>query len=56
MGKWINISNPKNNEDLGLGKSEKAALNLAKESKNDLITDDASAVKTAKTLDINITE
>ena len=47
---WIKIENPKNNLDLGIGKGENAAINLAKEKNDKLIIDDAFAIKIIKSL------
>jgi len=49
---WIKIENPKRNVELGLGKGENSAINLAKEKNDKLIIDDAFAVKAAKGLNI----
>jgi len=49
---WILIKNPKKNVDLGLGKGENAAINLAREKKDKLIIDDAFAIKAVKSLNI----
>ena len=49
---WIKIENPKRNVELGLGKGENSAINLAKEKNDKLIIDDALAVKAAKGLNI----
>ncbi len=51
---WIKIKDPKKNLDLGLGKGENSSINLAIELKDSLITDDLSAVKSAKALGINV--
>ena len=50
---WIEISNVKKNEDFGLGKGENAAINLARERRDELIIDDSMAIKTAAVLGIN---
>jgi len=52
--KWIKIVNPKNDPDLGLGKGENSAINLAKERKDKLIIDDAFAIKVAKAFNIDV--
>lgn len=49
---WIKIENPRENRDLGLGKGENAAINLAKEKKDKLIIDDAFAIKAVRSLNI----
>lgn len=51
---WIKIENPKNNLELGLGKGENSAINLARERKDKLIIDDALGVKAAKAFNIEI--
>ena len=51
---WIRIANPKKNTDLGLGKGENSAINLAKETGDKLIIDDAIAIKAAKTLNVEV--
>jgi hypothetical protein len=49
---WIKIEAPKQNTDLGLGKGENAAINLAKEKKDKILIDDAFAIKAVKSLNI----
>ena len=49
---WIKIENPKENLDLGLGKGENSAINLAKEKREKIIIDDAFAIKAVKSLNI----
>ena len=49
---WIKVKNPRFNPDLGLGKGENAAINLAKEETDSLIIDDAFAIKVAYSLNI----
>lgn len=49
---WIKIENPKRDAELGLGKGENSAINLAKEKKDKLIIDDAFAIKAVKGLNI----
>ena len=51
---WIKIKNPKENIDLGLGKGENSSINLAKELKDSFITDDSSAIKSAKMFGIDV--
>ncbi len=51
---WIKIINPKEDIDLGLGKGENSAINLAKERKDKLIIDDAFAIKVAQAFNIEI--
>ena len=50
---WIKIANPKKDINLGLGKGENSAINLAKERKEKLIIDDAFAIKVAQALGID---
>ena len=52
--KWIKAINPKDDIDLGLGKGENSAINLAKERKDKLIIDDAFAIKVAQAFNIDI--
>jgi len=52
--KLIVIENPKKEIDLGSGKGENAAINLAKEKKEPLIIDDALGIKIAKSLNIDV--
>lgn len=49
---WIKLDNPKENQDLQLGKGENAAINLAREKRDSLIIDDALAIKVAQEFDI----
>jgi len=49
---WIKVENPRENLELGLGKGENAAINLAKEKKDKIIIDDAFAIKAVKSLNI----
>jgi len=51
--KWIIIENPKKDVDLGIGKGENSAINLAQEKNEELIVDDLRAVKIAKSLNVN---
>ena len=51
---WIRIDNPKKEINLGLGKGENSAINLAKEKNDKLIIDDAFAIKAAKAFDIEV--
>ncbi|MBI2664387.1 hypothetical protein HYX10_03525 [Candidatus Woesearchaeota archaeon] len=50
---WIMVANPKQIVELGLGKGENSSLSLAKESNDDLLIDDAAAIRAAKALGIN---
>lgn len=50
---WIRVTNPKQMVELGLGKGENSSLNLAKESDDNLLIDDASAIRAAKALGID---
>lgn len=50
---WIRVANPKQMVELGLGKGENSSLNLAKESDDKLLIDDASAIRAAKALGID---
>ena len=52
---WIRIANPQKNIELGLGKGENSAINLAKETGDKLIIDDALAIKAAKALNVEVT-
>ena len=52
---WLRIANPKKNIELGLGKGENSAINLAKETGDKLIIDDALAIKAAKALNLEVT-
>ena len=49
---WIKIENPKKDAELGLGKGENSAINLAKEKNDKLIIDDAFAIKAVKGLNL----
>ncbi|OGJ19009.1 hypothetical protein A3K73_07705 [Candidatus Pacearchaeota archaeon RBG_13_36_9] len=49
---WIKIENPKENLELGLGKGENAAINLAKEKRDKILINDAFAIKAVKSLNI----
>ncbi len=51
---WIKAVNPKEDIDLGLGKGENSAVNLAKEREDKLIIDDAFAIKVAQAFNIEI--
>ncbi len=51
--RWIRVENPKNDIELGIGKGENSAINLAKEKDEELIIDDLRAVKIAKSLNIH---
>ena len=51
---WIKVDEPKEEINLGLGKGETSAINLAKERKDKLIIDDAAAIKSAKIFNIHI--
>jgi len=51
--KWIIVENPKNDVELGIGKGENSAINLAREKNEGLIIDDLRAVKIAKSLNID---
>jgi len=52
--KWIEVVNPKKILDFGLGKGESAAICLAKEKNKNIIIDDATAIKMAKALKLNV--
>jgi len=49
---WIKVVDPKKKIDYGLGDGENAAINLARESGDSIILDDAYAIKVAKEFDI----
>ncbi len=49
---WIKIENPKKDGELGLGRGENSAINLAKEKKDKLIIDDAFGIKAVKGLNL----
>ena len=51
---WIKVINPKEDVNLGLGKGENSAINLARERKDKLIIDDAFAIKVAQAFNIEI--
>ena len=49
---WITVANPKKLIKLGLGAGEEQAISLAIERKDNLILDDAFAIKAAKALNV----
>ena len=50
---WIKAANPKQHTDFGLGQGENAAIQLARETKDKLATDDALAIKVASIYEID---
>lgn len=52
--KWFKITALSENPNLGLGKGENAAINLARQRKDKLIIDDGFAIKVARTFDIPV--
>lgn len=48
----INVANPKINTDLGVGKGENAAINLAREKKDRIIIDDKTAINILEAMSI----
>lgn len=51
---WIKIQNPKKELSFGVGKGENSAINLAIETKEPLIIDDALAVKIATSFNLEV--
>lgn len=49
---WIKVIDPKESIEFGIGKGENSIINLSRETKEDIIIDDAFAVKIAKSLNI----
>ena len=50
---WVKVANPKQVVELGLGKGENSSLSFAKESNDELLIDDASAIRAAKAFGID---
>ncbi|MBI2144331.1 hypothetical protein HYU17_04250 [Candidatus Woesearchaeota archaeon] len=50
---WIKVVNPKQMVELWLGKGENSSLNLAKETNDKLLIDDAAAIRAAKAFGID---
>lgn len=50
---WIKVANPKRMVELGLGKGENSVISLAKQKKDGVILDDATAIRAAKALGVN---